>query len=178
MQSSISGIFIVGDGAGIGGAENAEIEGQIAGNEIALLTGHINLKTGLERFQELQPRLRNQKRFGKLYGDLFTPKPGLISLANDDTILCRCEEVTLGEVKKAVAMGAKTIGEVKMITRSGMGNCQGRMCEHSITGAIVKALSAELATFKTVGFNSIRPPLHPLPVNFLAEVQKELDVTE
>lgn len=178
MQSSIPGIFIVGDGAGIGGAENAEIEGQIAGNEIALKTGHISIQTAQERYHELQPGLRNQKRFGKLYSDLFTPQPGLISLADDDTILCRCEEVTLGEVKKAVAMGAKTIGEVKMITRSGMGNCQGRMCEHSITGAIVNALSTELATFKTVGFNSIRPPLHPLPVNFLADVQKELDITE
>ena len=178
MQSSIPGIFIVGDGAGIGGAENAEIEGQIAGNEIALKTGHISIQTAQERYHELQPGLRNQKRFGKLYSDLFTPQPGLISLADDDTILCRCEEVTLGEVKKAVAMGAKTIGEVKMITRSGMGNCQGRMCEHSITSAIVNALSTELATFKTVGFNSIRPPLHPLPVNFLADVQKELDITE
>jgi len=75
-------------------------------------------------------------------------------------------------------MGARTIGEVKMITRSGMGNCQGRMCEHSIASAIVNALSTELATFNSVGFNSIRPPLHPLPVNFLAEVQKEIDSLE
>jgi len=178
MQSSIPGIFIVGDGAGIGGAENAGIEGQIAGNEIALKTGHISLQIAQTRYKDLQPGLHNQRRFGKLYGDLFTPQPGLNSLPNDETILCRCEEVSLGEIKKAVNMGARTIGEVKMITRSGMGNCQGRMCEHSIASAIVNALSTELATFNSVGFNSIRPPLHPLPVNFLAEVQKEIDSLE
>jgi NAD(P)H-nitrite reductase large subunit len=175
MQSSLPGVYIVGDGAGIGGAENAEVEGKIAGNEISLHCGRIDLKTAQESYQQYLKVLLNQKRFGKLYGDLFTPPDGLIGLANDDTILCRCEEVTLGEVKKAVAMGAKTIGEVKMLTRSGMGNCQGRMCEHTISAAIVEALAAEYATPKSVGHYSIRPPLHPLPSEFLANAQKDID---
>jgi NAD(P)H-nitrite reductase large subunit len=97
----------------------------------------------------------------------------LISLAHDDTILCRCEEITLGEVKAAVAEGARTIGEVKMVTRTGMGNCQGRMCERSVAGAIVQALAAEKVTPESVGMYSIRPPLHPLPVEFLAEAAEE-----
>ncbi len=166
MQSSINDVYIVGDGASIGGAENAQIEGKIAGFDIAFQTGHISQETAQRKIKELLPDLNNQQRFGRLYSDLFTPQPGLISLVNDETILCRCEEVTFAEVKKAVAMGAKTIGEVKMLTRAGMGNCQGRMCEHSISNAIVEALSSEFATHQSVGFNSIRPPLHPLPVNF------------
>jgi bacterioferritin-associated ferredoxin len=97
----------------------------------------------------------------------------LIALAHDDTLICRCEEITLGEVKAAVAAGARTIGEVKMVTRVGMGNCQGRMCEHSVVNAIIQALSQEKATPETVGMFSIRPPLQPLPVGFLAEAGQD-----
>jgi hypothetical protein len=76
-------------------------------------------------------------------------------------------------VKAAVADGARTIGEVKMVTRTGMGNCQGRMCERSVAGAMVQALAAEHATPESVGAYSIRPPLHPLPLGFLAEAGVE-----
>jgi NAD(P)H-nitrite reductase large subunit len=108
-----------------------------------------------------------------LLGDLFTAQPGLISLAHDDTIICRCEEISLGEVKAAVAAGARTIGEVKMVTRVGMGNCQGRMCEHSVVNAIIQELVNENATAETVGTYTIRPPLQPLPIGFLAEAGLE-----
>jgi NADPH-dependent 2,4-dienoyl-CoA reductase/sulfur reductase-like enzyme len=173
MQSSLPGVYIAGDGAGIGGAENSRLEGRVAGAAVALNTGHLNLKQVSDIYGQLKPDLTQQQRFGKLLGDLFSPKPGLISLANDETILCRCEEITLGEIKAAVADGARTIGEVKMITRSGMGNCQGRMCEHSITAAIIKALAAENASPESVGYYSVRPPLHPIPEGFLAKATIE-----
>lgn len=175
MESSLQGVYIIGDGAGIGGAENALVEGQIAGIAVSLRTGHLDESAAMEEYKQLQPKLKNQQRFGFLYGDLFTPQPGLVELATDQTILCRCEEVTLAEIKKAVALGAKTIGEVKMLTRCGMGNCQGRMCEHGITNAIVEALSTELQSKKSVGFYTVRPPLHPIPESFLAEAFVEID---
>jgi bacterioferritin-associated ferredoxin len=168
MQSSLPGVYIAGDGAGIGGAENSSLEGRVAGTAVALSTGHLNVKQAGEIYGKIKSELSQQHRFGKLLGDLFTPKQGLISLADDETILCRCEEITLGEIKAAVADGARTLGEVKMITRSGMGNCQGRMCEHSITAAIVKALAAEHISHESVGYYSIRPPLHPIPEGYLA----------
>ena len=98
---------------------------------------------------------------------------GLNLLAHDDTILCRCEDITLEEVKAAVAAGARTIGEVKMITRSGMGNCQGRMCERSVTGAIIRELIDEQVSPEMVGAYSIRPPLQPLPLEYLAKAGTE-----
>ena len=169
MQTSLEGVYIAGDGAGIGGAENSRLEGRVAGAAVALATGHLDTRQVGEIYGHLKAELVQQQRFGKMLGDLFTPKPGLIALAHDDTILCRCEEITLGEVKTAVADGARTIGEVKMITRSGMGNCQGRMCEHSVTAAVIQALAAEQATAQTVGRYSIRPPLHPIPEGYLAD---------
>ncbi len=174
MRTSLPGVYMAGDGAGIGGAENARLEGRIAGAAAAVETGHLTTEKAGEIYGKISPDLAQQRRFGRLLGDLFTPRPGLISLANDETILCRCEEITLGEVKAAVADGARTIGEVKMITRTGMGNCQGRMCERSVAGAIVQALAAQNVTPEAVGMYSIRPPLHPLPVEFLAEASEEV----
>jgi NADPH-dependent 2,4-dienoyl-CoA reductase/sulfur reductase-like enzyme len=168
LQTSLPGVYAAGDGAGICGAENARLEGRLAGTAIAHQTGHLSDQEAGKIFEQIGPGLARQRRFGRMLGDLFSPKLGWTSLARDETLLCRCEEVSLGEVKGAVADGARTLGEVKMVTRAGMGNCQGRMCECSVVGAIVQALLAEGASPDSVGMYSIRPPLHPLPIEFLA----------
>jgi NADPH-dependent 2,4-dienoyl-CoA reductase/sulfur reductase-like enzyme len=169
MQTSLPGVYAAGDGAGIGGAENARLEGILAGTAAAVRLGCLDEKRAGEIYGRLKPQLARQRAFARMVGEVFTPAPSLIGLARDDTLICRCEEITLGEVKAAVAQGARTLGEVKNITRTGMGNCQGRMCEHSVAGAIVQVLAAENATRETVGRYSIRPPLHPLPLGVLAE---------
>jgi bacterioferritin-associated ferredoxin len=173
LQTSLPGVYVAGDGAAICGAENARLEGRLAGTAIAFQTGHLSSEQAEKSFQRIAPDLARQRRFGHLLGELFPPQPGWPSLARDETLLCRCEEVGLDEIKAAVANGARTLGEVKMVTRVGMGNCQGRMCERSVMGAIMQALSAEGATPDSVGMYSIRPPLHPLPLSFLAEADPE-----
>ncbi len=173
MQTSLPDVYAAGDCAGIGGAENSRLEGRIAGTAAALATGHINSQKAGQFYNRIKSDLTQQRRFGKLLGDLFSPQPALISLAHEDTLLCRCEEVTLAEVKAAVAAGARTIGEVKMVTRVGMGNCQGRMCERSVVNAIIQQMIQEHATPETVGMFTIRPPLQPLPIGILAEADQE-----
>ena len=175
MQSSIPGVYIVGDGAGIGGAENARLEGQISATAIAFETGNISKHEVDNVYKKIRPQLNNQKRFGKLLVDLYSPKSGLINLVSDDTVICRCEEITFGEIKTAVIRGARTIGEVKMITRVGMGNCQGRMCEHSVTGAIIQSLADDYVSHQSIGKYSVRPPLHPIPQSYLANAGIEED---
>lgn len=175
MQSSIPGVYIIGDGAGIGGAENARLEGQLAAVAIARENGNLTSVQAETKYKSLKPELTNEQRFGQMLEDLFSPKPGLIDLVDDETIICRCEEITLGEVKAAVSQGACTIAEVKMITRSGMGNCQGRMCEHSIMNSIIKNLKKGTVSPHSVGYYSVRPPLHPLPQKFLAQASTEED---
>jgi NADPH-dependent 2,4-dienoyl-CoA reductase/sulfur reductase-like enzyme len=169
FQTSIPGVYVVGDGAGIGGAENARLEGQIAAMSVAKKCGHISDQREKQHRQEFEPKLQQQQRFGTLLSDLFTPPSGLVSLLSDDTIICRCEEVTLGEIKDAFEKGARSIGEVKMLTRTGMGNCQGRMCEHTVASIIADRLSDDGMTREKAGYYSVRPPLHPLPQQFLAE---------
>lgn len=83
----------------------------------------------------------------------------------DDMIVCRCEEVTLGEIRLAIAQGAVDVVGVKRRTRAGMGLCQGRTCEKMIQ----QILSQELGTSPDkTGSSSVRPPVRPITFGTLA----------
>jgi len=101
-----------------------------------------------------------------MLGQVFTIPQGLFKLAEEDTIICRCEQVTLSEVNKAISYGAQSVTDIKTITRSGMGNCQGRTC-----GTILaQILAAELGKpVETSQFLNIRPPVHPLLIEQIEE---------
>jgi D-hydroxyproline dehydrogenase subunit alpha len=97
LQSSLTGVYIAGDAAGIGGAELSELEGRIAGAAAAHALGRIAASTFQQYKHELQPSLKAQRRFAALLNELFTPDQSLFSLANDDTIICRCERNHIGQ---------------------------------------------------------------------------------
>ena len=163
MQTTTPDLYAVGDGAGIGGASLAMIEGRIAGL-VAAYRGQKGELPANVLTSEIKT-LACERRFQQLYGRLFTPGAGLDALAEDDTILCRCETVTLAQVKDAISMGADTVTAVKGLTRTGMGECQGRMC-----GSLVAAQVAHLTgrDVSAVGTYMARPPIQPLPLEVLA----------
>ena len=86
-------------------------------------------------------------------------------MATDDTVVCRCEEITLREIKEAVAEGATEMSEVKRMTRMGMGLCQGRMC-----GPALQEIMARLTGLphSSIGHLNPRPPVKPVPFAALA----------
>ncbi len=172
LQTNLPGVYLAGDGSEVNGAENARLEGRVAGSAVALETGHLRQREADEFFRKARPALAQGRRYGHMLAEIFPIKPGLISLAHDDTLICRCEEITLGEVKAAVAAGARTLGEVKMITRTGMGNCQGRTCERAVAGALLQQLAGQPATPTSVGTFTTRPPLHPLPLGAFLEPEE------
>ncbi|MGK7868849.1 FAD-dependent oxidoreductase [Falsiroseomonas sp. E2-1-a20] len=113
-------LFAVGDATGLGGAPAAREEGRLAGLAAARLLGH-----AVPEDRAAQRRLARHRAFQAALWQVFrAPFPGL-SLATADTILCRCEEVTLGEVEAALPCD---LGALKRRTRCGMGRCQGRAC--------------------------------------------------
>ncbi len=168
LQTSLPGVYCAGDCAGIAGAENSRLEGQIAGTAAARELGKITAQQAEDFSRRVRPAWAQQQRFARALAELYPLPPGLVSLLQEDTPLCRCEEVTLGAVKQAVAAGAQTLGEVKMLTRAGMGNCQGRMCERPVTAVLLRELGAGAAP-ETTGSYSVRPPLHPVPIGSLLE---------
>ncbi|GAB4480895.1 MAG: cyanide-forming glycine dehydrogenase subunit HcnB [Anaerolineales bacterium] len=163
MQTNLPGVFVAGDGAALGGARCAILEGRIAGISAASYLGYKKPQTP-QLLQRLRAGLNRERAFIKMYTDLFSPADGLFELAKEDTIICRCEGIPLGEVRRAFEQGAKTVGEIKYFTRTGMGECQGRMCGNQINTLLSHWLNQSPAE---AGLYTVRPPLFPLPVQSL-----------
>ena len=85
--------------------------------------------------------------------------------ADDATLICRCEEVTAGELRQAVALGCAGPNQAKAFTRCGMGPCQGRMCGLTVSELIAAERGVSVAE---VGCYRVRPPVKPLTVAELA----------
>ncbi len=87
-----------------------------------------------------------------------------------DMIVCRCEEITVGEIKQAIAEGARDVTGVKRRVRAGMGLCQGRTCEKMVQQILCSELGLPL---EAVGASSPRPPVRPISFGELADGEVE-----
>jgi NADPH-dependent 2,4-dienoyl-CoA reductase/sulfur reductase-like enzyme len=164
MQTSLPGVYVAGDGGGIGGAENSLLEGKIAGAAVALKTGHLSSQQFEDINRRMRSKLAQQRRFGRLLEDLFTPQSGLISLAREDTVVCRCEEITKKEILTAIADGCESVIWVKRKTRAGMGLCQGRSCGRQVAQMIAQETGKDPGL---VPPDTQRPPERPIPLEIL-----------
>jgi bacterioferritin-associated ferredoxin len=165
MESTWPGIYVAGDMTGIAGAKAALLQGEIAGLHAAHKLGAIDEKTLAKRLAPIKADLAKYERLADALHEIYTFRSGLGRAATDDTLLCRCEEVTLGQVKAAVANGATDLNQVKLATRTGMGYCQGRFCSVLIAPYIAEATGRDLA--ELVPF-TVRPPIQPVPLRILA----------
>ncbi|MEJ2023649.1 MAG: NAD(P)/FAD-dependent oxidoreductase [Deltaproteobacteria bacterium] len=128
METTVAGIYAVGDGAGVAGAKAALYEGRIAGLSIACSLGYLSDAAVEKGINPSRNRLSRSRRLRKVLDEISMPRAGLYELANHDTVICRCEEVTLGEIQEALAHDTTQVKDLKRMTRAGMGSCQGRMC--------------------------------------------------
>ena len=85
--------------------------------------------------------------------------------ADDEIIVCRCEDVTLGELRRAIREGATTMDEVRRVTRAGMGPCQGRTCRLLIASELARYLGKPVGA---VVPSTFRPPMKPVKMGELA----------
>ncbi len=84
---------------------------------------------------------------------------------DDDMLVCRCEEITVGEIKEAIRQGARDVTGVKRRTRAGMGLCQGRTCEKLVQ----VILKQELGTSpEEISMSTSRPPVRPITIGTLS----------
>jgi len=88
---------------------------------------------------------------------------------DDDIIVCRCEEITLGEVKKAIQEGARDVVGIKRRTRAGMGLCQGRTCEKLVQQILKEELNKRA---EEIGTSTYRPPVRPVILGTLGKICK------
>jgi NADPH-dependent 2,4-dienoyl-CoA reductase/sulfur reductase-like enzyme len=166
METTVPDVYAVGDCRGIAGNLVAIEQGRIAGLAAAQRLGRLTVNEAGKRMAPSRERIAGIHRLRRVLDGISAPRPGLYDLAKDDTIVCRCEEITLGEVRTAIADGATDLKEVKRMTRVGMGNCQGRMCGPAVQEIIARdrGLSPE-----RIGYLNPRPPIRPIPLSALAE---------
>ena len=165
METSIRGVYAVGDSAGIAGSLAAVEQGRIAGISAARSLGYLSPHEAGRRIGPPRKRLNRLRRLRRALDRISMPRPGLYELAMDDTIVCRCEEITLREIKEAVAEGPTEMSEIKRITRMGMGLCQGRIC-----GPASQEIIARLTGLppSSIGHLNPRPPVKPVPLSAFA----------
>jgi thioredoxin reductase len=165
METSQPGIFVAGDVTDRGGAKVAVAEGQVAGLATAFQLGYLTEEQFHERLRPAMAELAHYNRLASALQSIYAYRPGLSNLARDDTLLCRCEEVTREQVMQALANGAVGLHQVKLYTRAGMGYCQGRFCSALIAPIISQATAQPLSDVHPF---TVRPPIQPIPIQVLA----------
>ncbi len=164
QQTSVEGLWVAGDGCGVHGAEVAWLQGRIAGLSMARHVGAAQADDSL-LLDDLHQRLAVWLRARTRLEQAMQPWPGLLENLDDDTVLCRCEEVTLGELQAWTERGLDSPVQLKMATRAGMGRCQGRFCQ----GVLRDLLAIELGDHARVDdAPSPRPPVRPVRIRDLA----------
>ncbi len=92
-------------------------------------------------------------------------RPGQVAAIPAETIICRCEDVTAGDIRAALALGCPGPNQLKAFTRCGMGPCQGRLCGPTVTELIAAERGVPVAD---VGYYRLRPPVKPVTLGELA----------
>ena len=170
MRTSVANIYAAGDSSGADGADLAEVEGRIAGVHVAKELGKMSVDESDRRLDLLFQARKGSKRYSNLVNQIFSPRSGLFTIMQDDTIVCRCEHITAQEVSAGIEKGFRNINEIKR-TRVCMGPCQGRMCESVVTELMLqKGIPIE-----EIGYMSIRPPIIPMPVFMFEEYARSLE---
>ncbi|MEU6996056.1 NAD(P)/FAD-dependent oxidoreductase [Streptomyces sp. NPDC046465] len=133
QETSLRGMWAAGETSGVGGAQLAVAEGELAAHAIAArLTGR--RPASLSHLRALRRGRDRMRAFADVMTAAHAPGPGWTRWLSDDTDVCRCEEVPAGRVREAVTeYGARDARTVKLLTRAGMGWCQGRMCGPAVT---------------------------------------------
>jgi NAD(P)H-nitrite reductase large subunit len=163
-ETSVAGVFAVGDCCGLGGARAAMEEGLIAGTAAAAAVGRAVPPALRNECAAASRRLGAHRRFQDGLWRLFAAPRLQTELATPETLICRCECVTLAQIEAALSDGARSLGEVKRRTRLGMGSCQGRTCVPIAAALLAKRLGRPLDEYS---FFAPRLPVKPISIDVL-----------
>jgi pyruvate/2-oxoglutarate dehydrogenase complex dihydrolipoamide dehydrogenase (E3) component len=152
FQTSLPGLYAIGDGAGIRGQAAASLSGEALGWHLAGRTAEAGAAWA---------RLAAAVPFSDAMAGLMAQRPAQVRAIVPEAIVCRCEDVTRAEIDAAVDMGARQIDQLKHFTRCGMGPCQGRSCADTVQELMAARLNV---TREVIGQWTGRPPLRPVPL--------------
>lgn len=168
METDVPGLYAIGDCTGLGGAPAARIEGEIAGACAAAETGNCDASDLSSKQRKLGKHRAFQNKLWKLY-DI---APRDTKPLPDNTTICRCEELTLGDIREGLSTTPGHVGTLKRATRVGMGRCQGRYC-----GPIAARMVSD-ATGKSIedlSFFAPRVPIKPVAISAILAAEQVMN---
>ena len=169
-ETSVPGVYAIGDCCGLGGAPAAREEGIIAAAAIArAIKGH-ELPPLFDAEHAARKRLASHRRFQAALWRMFAVPRLQAELANPDTIVCRCENVRLSDVTNALGAGDRSIGAIKRRTRLGMGSCQARYCAPVAASLLADTLNEPIGEFS---YFAPRVPIKPIRICDIANARPE-----
>jgi NADPH-dependent 2,4-dienoyl-CoA reductase/sulfur reductase-like enzyme len=165
-RTSVPGVYLAGDGMKVLGADGAEIGGRLAA--MAVLKD-FKLPVAEHELQRLREEQARMDRFRRGLVQAFPWPAQQAAQLPDDALVCRCEAITAGELRRTVCdMGAQEANRAKALCRVGMGRCQGRYCANA--GAEVIAHAAGIPV-EQVGRLRGQAPVKPLSIAAQEEVE-------
>ena len=172
-HSSVDGIVVAGDGAGIDGALAARASGEMAALEILFRLGRIAEAERGQRAKAPRQVLHKERQIRPFLDAWFRPADQFRVPTGDNVVVCRCEELTLKDVSGPIDIGIAGPNQLKSYCRAGMGPCQGRFCGLTVQEIIARETKR---TASEVGYYRLRPPIKPLRLEELANLH--IDETE
>ena len=167
-RTSVPGVFAAGEITGVGGAQLAVAEGELAGDAAAREVG---AQAALSRRDVggLRRRAGRLRAFAEAMHEVHAVPAGWASRLSEGTIVCRCEEVPYGRIARAVIeLGATDARSVKLLARPGMGWCQGRVCGYA-TAALVAQLCGRAVGHEDLMALAHRPFAAPVLLGDLSD---------
>ena len=163
FNSSVPGIAVAGDGAGIAGSTAAVERGRLAA--IAAVRA-LRPEATTPDPQAIRQQLQREEMGRAFLDELYRPAEQFRQ-PTGDTLICRCEEVTAKQVRDTARMGCEGPNQMKAFLRCGMGPCQGRLCGLTVS----ELIAAERGTRPAdVGYYRLRPPAKPITLAELASL--------
>lgn len=169
LETTVENILAAGEITGVGGALKSINEGKIAAFSILHKFEKITADDYSRQLKKLTNERKHHLDFMDLFNSLYRIPSGALLDIPDETVVCRCEDITMGDIRNGIDMGFTTSRGLKTAVRVSMGNCQGRTC-----GPMVFDLLNLLGKQEpeVIGPFHARPPLKPVSIGALADYQK------
>jgi thioredoxin reductase/bacterioferritin-associated ferredoxin len=163
--TSLTGISVAGDAADIGGAISAQHRGAITALGALQRLGLLSEPQRDSAAAAHRAVLAAEEKFRPFVDVLFQPHECFLAPGDPQALVCRCEEISAGQLREVIAIGCEGPNQLKSFTRCGMGPCQGRMCGLSVAHLLSAQLHRSMAD---VGYYRLRQPVKPITLGELA----------
>ncbi len=170
LNTSRENILAAGEITGIGGALKSLDEGKIAAATILKKFAKIDEGEYRRRLKKLTKKRKHHLKFALYFNSLYNiPLRSVLDIPGDVAI-CRCEDITVADIKEGIAAGYNTPRALKSGMRVSMGNCQGRTCAPVIYD-ILNAITGQSP--EKTGLFKVRPPLKPVSIEALTNYKEK-----